>query len=196
VILAACSPKTETSEATAETAPEQKRLYIDVHDLDKVTFADVAEAHKKDLAAQGKNDVKFIKYWVDEEAGKVYCLAEASNPDMISKTHEEAHGLVPSSIHLVSDGPEVALTGKQLFLDIHRLGAESGVTAAAVAEAHDKDLAVQGKYDVNFINYWVDEKAGVVMCLSEAPDSSAVIRTHKEAHGMAPHEIAKVQQGE
>jgi hypothetical protein len=197
LVLVACSQKTDTtSEATAETTPEQKHLYIDVHDLGKVAFADVAEAHKKDLAAQGKNNVSFIKYWVDEEAGKVYCLSEAASPDMITKTHQEAHGLVPASIHLVSDGPEAALTGKQLFLDVHRLGAESGVTAAGVAEAHDKDLAVQGKHGVNFINYWVDEKAGVVMCLSEAPDSSAVIRTHKEAHGMAPHEIAKVQQGE
>jgi hypothetical protein len=30
---------------------------------------------------------------------------------------------------------------------------------------------VQPKYGVNFINYWVDEKNGVVMCLSEAADS-------------------------
>ena len=95
----------------------------------------------------------------------------------------------------MSDGPEASLTGKQLFLDIHRLEPGS-VTAAAVAEAHDKDLAVQGKHDVNFINYWVDEKEGVIMCLSEAPDSSAVITTHKEAHGLAPQEIRKVKQGE
>lgn len=197
LVLVACNPKTETSnDATAEADPKKKQLYIDVHDLGKVTFADVAEAHKKDLAVQGKHDVNFIKYWVDEEAGKVYCLSEAASPDMITKTHEEAHGLAPATIHLVSDGPEVDLTGKQLYLDIHRLGPESGLTAAGVAEAHDKDLAVQGKYDVNFINYWVDEKAGVVMCLSEAPDSSAVINTHKEAHGLAPHEIAKVKQGE
>ena len=76
LMLVACSPKTETSDDVAsETAPEKKQLYIDVHDLGKVTFADVAEAHKKDLAAQGKNNVSFIKYWVDEDAGKVYCLS-------------------------------------------------------------------------------------------------------------------------
>lgn len=36
------------------------------------------------------------------------------------------------------------------------------VTYAAVAEAHQKDLAVEKKYGVNFIDYWVDEQQGVV----------------------------------
>lgn len=196
----ACNSKTDmtasTDAETSEAAPEQKQLYIDVHDLGKVAFADVEAAHEKDLAIQEKYGVNFIKYWVDEDAGKVYCLSETSDPDMITKTHQEAHGLAPARIHRVSDGPEVSLSGKnQLFLDIHRLEPGS-VNAAAVAEAHDKDLAVQDKYGVNFINYWVDEKEGVIMCLSEAPDSSSVINTHKEAHGLAPHEIRKVKQGE
>ena len=65
-----------------------------------------------------------------------------------------------------------------------------------MADAHKKDLAAQGKYGMNFINYWVDEKAGVVMCLSEAADSNAIIATHKEAHGLIPVEILKVKQGE
>ena len=189
------STKENSGDVAAETATESKHLYIDVHDLDHVAFADVAEAHKKDLAVQEKYGVNFIKYWVDEGAGKVYCLSEASDPQMITKTHQEAHGLSPDNIHLVADGPEVALTGKDLYLDIHRVG-PGKVTAKDVAGAHDKDLAVQEKYHVNFINYWVDEKEGVIMCLSEAPDSSAVISTHKEAHGMAPNEIAKVRQGE
>ena len=34
------------------------------------------------------------------------------------------------------------------------------------------------------------------MCLSEAVDSNAVIKTHKEAHGLIPVEILKVKQAE
>jgi hypothetical protein len=82
-----------------------------------------------------------------------------------------------------------------LYLDIHELG-PGNVTAAAVAAAHQKDLAVEHKYGVNFINYWVDEKNGTVMCLSQAPDSTAVINTHKEAHGLIPVSVVKVQQGQ
>jgi hypothetical protein len=69
------------------------------------------------------------------------------------------------------------------------------VTAADVAAAHEKDLAVQGKHGVNFINYWVDEKAGVIMCLAEAADSNAVKKAHEEAHGLVPAFVLQVKEG-
>ena len=34
------------------------------------------------------------------------------------------------------------------------------------------------------------------MCLSQAPDSTAIIQTHKEAHGLIPDHIEKVKQGD
>ena len=52
------------------------------------------------------------------------------------------------------------------------------------------------KYGVNFIDYWVDEKEGVVVCLAQAKDSTDIIKTHKEAHGLLPVYIQKVQQGQ
>lgn len=189
----ACS----TREVKQEVADKSPKLYLDVHDLGagNVTFEAVAEAHKKDLAAQGEFDVNFIKYWVDEKAGKVYCLANAPSEANLFKTHHKAHGLVPDEIMEVTDGPEATLNGKQLFLDIHHL--EPGaVTAEAVAQAHQKDLDTQGKYDVNFINYWLDAKRGTVVCLSEAPDSLAVIKTHTEAHGLVPSKVERVKQGQ
>lgn len=191
-----CWGCTQKEPAQTEVASTAKKLYLDVHDIGpgKVTFAAVADAHKKDLATQGEFDVSFIKYWVDEQAGKVYCLAEASSEANLFKTHEKAHGLVPDNIMEVSSGTEAALNGRQLFLDVHHLEPGS-VTAEAVAGAHEKDLAVQGKYDVSFINYWVDERLGTVVCLSEAPDSLAVIKTHTEAHGLVPSKVERVQQG-
>ncbi|PSR57131.1 DUF4242 domain-containing protein [Adhaeribacter arboris] len=91
---------------------------------------------------------------------------------------------------------EAALTGgKYLFLDVHELGAGK-VTAQDVAAAHQKDLASQQKYGVNFINYWVSEKEGRVLCLSEAADSTAIIKTHQEAHGLLPAYVVQVKQGE
>jgi len=121
-------------------------------------------------------------------------LVESASEANLFKTHQKAHGLVPDYIMPVTDGPEAKLTGKQLFLDTHHLE-PSSVTAEAVAGAHTKDLAVQGKYGVSFINYWVDAKAGTVMCLSEAPDSLAVIHTHTEAHGLVPSKVERVKQG-
>ena len=187
------------SETTAPAAEaQQTSYYIDVHNLEpgKVKFSDVANAHQKDLATEGKYNVSFIKYWVDEEKGKVYCLSKATNEESIINTHKEAHGLVPSTVYKVSDGPEAAMTGnKPLYIDVHQLGVGK-VTARDVSSAHEKDLAVEKGHDVNFINYWVDEKKGMVMCLSEAPNSNAVIATHKQAHGLLPAFILQVKQGQ
>jgi hypothetical protein len=189
----------ESNEAVAEATPaKEKHLFLDVHNLEpgKVKFEDVAGAHQKDLATQGKYDVSFIKYWVDESAGKVYCLAEAADSASLSNTHKEAHGLIPDRVSMVSDGPEAKIDdASSLYLDIHYLGAGK-VTAADVAKAHEKDLAEQDAHGVKFINYWVDEKLGTVTCLSEAKDPEAIVSTHKAAHGLLPDKIEKVKQGQ
>ncbi|MFN8289495.1 MAG: DUF4242 domain-containing protein [Chitinophagaceae bacterium] len=175
-----------------------KHLFIDVHQLEpgKVKFEDVAAAHQKDLAAEGRYGVRFMKFWVDEKNGLVYCLSSAADSAAVISTHREAHGLLPSQVYEVTDGDLALIKNKEhLFLDIHFPGAGQ-VTAAAVAAAHKKDLAVQSKYGVSFINYWVDEKNGVVMCLSEAKDAEAVMNTHQEAHGLLPAQVLKVKQGQ
>jgi hypothetical protein len=153
-------------------------------------------AHQKDIATQGKYDVTFIKFWVDEQKGKVYCLSSAKDSNSIIETHREAHGLLPSRIYQVtSDSESTTIDGEQFFLDIHVLGA-GNVSAAAVAGAHEKDLATEKKYGVNFIDYWVDVQSGTIFCLSQAPNSNAIIQTHKEAHGLLPTYIYNVKQGQ
>lgn len=175
--------------------PEAK-LFMDVHELDSVTAEAVADAHRKDLAVQSKHGVNFLRYWVDETHGKVYCLAEAGDAQSVSSAHAEAHGLVPQNVYEVSAGIEEPATGEaRLFMDVHRLGAGK-VTPADVAAAHEKDLARQHEHGVNFINYWVDPRTGDVFCLSEADSADAVLSTHREAHGLVSDEIAEVIQGQ
>ena len=183
--------------AQETNAGAKKQLFIDVHYLGagKVTYEAVAQAHAKDLATEGKYHVKFLKYWVDTSRGAVYCLSSAFDTAAIVKTHAAAHGLLPDHIYPVTAGEHAAAHGgKNLYLDCHEFG-PGNVKAADVAGAHQKDLAVQKKYGVNLINYWVDEKAGVVMCLAEAPDADALIKTHKEAHGLIPKSVEEVKQG-
>lgn len=172
--------------------------YLDVHELEpgSVAYKDVVEAHKADLKTQGKYGVSFINFWVDEEKGYVYCLSMAEDPDHVHATHEEAHGLVPSTIYEVIEGEAANYKGNGfLFLDIHEVEPGS-VTAEAVAEAHKKDLETQGAHDVNFINYWVDVENGKIFCLSEAPSADAVKKTHEHAHGLVPGTVLRVVQGE
>src|SRR5436853_608072 len=93
-----------------------------------------------------------------------------------------------------SAGGDGGAGGKHLFLDVHQLDAAK-VTGKDVAAAHQKDLAMQKKYGVNLVNYWVDEKEGIVMCLAQAKDSMDLIKTHKEAHGLLPARVMMVKEG-
>jgi Protein of unknown function (DUF4242) len=80
-----------------------------------------------------------------------------------------------------------------LFMDVHNL--EGGVSAKDVADAHMKDVETQGQYGVNYKQYWVDEKAGKIFCLVEAPDAETAHTVHREAHGLVADEIYEVSQG-
>ncbi|MFL6105584.1 MAG: DUF4242 domain-containing protein [Marmoricola sp.] len=79
-----------------------------------------------------------------------------------------------------------------LYMDIHHV---DGVTADAVAEAHQKDLEVQGQHGVDYKQYWVDEANGKIFCLVEAPDADAANTVHREAHGLVADEIHEVVEG-
>jgi hypothetical protein len=78
------------------------------------------------------------------------------------------------------------------YLDIHDL---PGVKAGDVAGAHEADLRVQGAYDVDYKHYFVDEEAGKVFCLVDAPDRETAARVHREAHGLEAHTLHEVTQG-
>lgn len=79
-------------------------LFMDVHSIDGgVSAADVAGAHQSDLETQGKYSVSYLRYWVDEDAGKIFCLVEAGSADDASRVHREAHGLVADEIYPVSE---------------------------------------------------------------------------------------------
>ena len=80
-----------------------------------------------------------------------------------------------------------------LFMDVHRK--VDGLTAEAVAGAHQKDLEVQSRYGVNYRQYWFDDTSGTVFCLVEAPDTESAARVHREAHGLEADEILRVQEG-
>ena len=80
-------------------------LYMDVHTIaGGVTIDDVAKAHIADLLTQGPHDVSYLRYWVDERKGKVFCLVEAPSAQAATNVHREAHGLVAEEIYQVQEG--------------------------------------------------------------------------------------------
>jgi class 3 adenylate cyclase len=76
-----------------------------------------------------------------------------------------------------------------MYMDRHYV---EGATRHAVADAHQKDLALQDKYNVKFLTYWFDEMRCTAFCLIEAPNRDTIERAHDEAHGLVPNEIIEV----
>jgi class 3 adenylate cyclase len=76
-----------------------------------------------------------------------------------------------------------------IYMDRHYI---EGATRHGLALGHEKDLARQGKYGVNFLTYWFDEARCTAFCLVDAPDMESIRKTHDEAHGDVPHEIIEV----
>lgn len=77
-----------------------------------------------------------------------------------------------------------------IFLDRHDL---KGLTAVDIAEAHRKDLDVQGRYGVRFLTYWFDDTRGTAFCLIDAPDIETAMRVHDEAHGHIARDVIEVE---
>jgi hypothetical protein len=81
-------------------------LYMDVHQQlpEGATATDVAKAHAADVAMQDQYGVNYLKYWVNDKDGKVFCLVEAPDADTAVRVHREAHGLVADEIWEVQEG--------------------------------------------------------------------------------------------
>jgi hypothetical protein len=80
-------------------------LYMDIHKKVEGLTADAVEhAHQKDLEVQGSHDVQYLKYWFNEEDGKVFCLIDAPSKEAAEAVHREAHGLLADEIVEITEG--------------------------------------------------------------------------------------------
>src|SRR5205807_4799700 len=110
--------------------------YMDIHEIQGgISAEEVAKAHAHDVEVEGKYGVHYHKYWVNESAGKIFCLCHAPSAEAAMQVHREAHGLVAEKIIQVE--PEVA----DLFLggsEVNRAGAV--LLPGGVADARDPGI--------------------------------------------------------
>jgi class 3 adenylate cyclase len=109
-------------------------LYMDIHSVEGATAEALAEAHNADLAVQHKHCVHCLKYWFNEDRGKIFCLFDAPNADAAAAVHREAHGMMAEKI--IEVDPEVAdgLLGP---------GEVNNAGAVLVPGANDHDTGVR-----------------------------------------------------
>ena len=77
-----------------------------------------------------------------------------------------------------------------IYMDVHEdLG---DVTEEDIKHAHERDLALQDEYGVQFLTFWFNSPDGHAFCLVDAPSKEAAIAVHKGSHGLVPHNIVEV----
>jgi class 3 adenylate cyclase len=156
-------------------------MYLDVHEIDGVfSLEDVAAAHAADMAIQEKHGVNYLKYWCNEQKGRVFCMCTAPSAEAAERVHMESSGMRAERIvevdedfaeslmgaHTVNPAGCVIVHGKPdpgartiLFTDIvgsTELTQQLGDQAAmAVVEAHDRvvrgALAAHGGREVKHL---------------------------------------------
>src|SRR5438105_5723799 len=82
-------------------------LYMGIHEVPGgVSAEDVAKAHAQDVKIEDKYGVHYHKYWVNEKAGKIFCLCHAPDAEAAVEVHRQAHGMVADKI--IEIQPELA----------------------------------------------------------------------------------------
>lgn len=92
-------------------------LYMDYHKFPGITLETARNAHTADTKIQSKHDVTYHKYWVNEDAGAVFCLVEGPDKESCEKVHRYAHGDLPCA--MVELDPEYyeLIMGKNQLVD-------------------------------------------------------------------------------
>ena len=79
-------------------------LYMDFHKFDHITVEDVINAHIADQAVQDRFGVKYHQFWLNEDAGTVFCLTEGPDKKTCEAVHQLAHGNIACALVEVETG--------------------------------------------------------------------------------------------
>jgi len=92
-------------------------LFMDFHIIEEITIDEVKRAHIADLEVQDKYDVTYHQFWVNENAGTLFCLIEGPDKESCENVHREAHGNIACQITEVEEGFFKSLMGESFTMD-------------------------------------------------------------------------------
>ena len=92
-------------------------LFMDYHIVADIDIDAVKRGHMADKSVQDKYGVRYVQYWVNEEAGTIFCLIEGPDKESCEKVHQEAHGNIACKIIEVESGFYKLFMGETQRLD-------------------------------------------------------------------------------
>ena len=72
--------------------------------VEGLTAGAVADAHRRDLEIQDAHGVRYLRYWFDDDGGRVFCLVDAPSVDAAVTVHRAARGLLAHELIPVQEG--------------------------------------------------------------------------------------------
>ena len=79
-------------------------LFLHVHDAPGISAEEVRQAHLRDIPLGRSRNVDYLRYWVDSDAGKFFCLVEAPTALEAEAVHAAGHGMLPDEVYRVREG--------------------------------------------------------------------------------------------
>lgn len=140
-------------------------LYMDFHkDAHGVTDDQIKHIHEADLDVQDKYGVKYQKFWMNKEAGTIFCLVEGPSKEACIAVHGEAHG------HMACEIIEVQQSDVALFM------------GQAGTDNVGRVIHTDGQYDSSIRTFLFTDIVSSTELTQLVGDSKAIIilRKHNE----------------
>jgi AraC-like DNA-binding protein len=92
---------------------------MDFHRIPNITIEAAKKAHIEDEKIQNNFGVKYLQFWVNQQAGNLFCLVEGPDKETIEEVHRKAHGHVacamvelnPNHYSLIMDDKNLRVDG-------------------------------------------------------------------------------------
>jgi AraC-like DNA-binding protein len=92
-------------------------IFMDLHKASdfkvQPTVDDIMQYHAADLEVQQRLGVKIFQYWINEEAGLVFCLMEGPDKQSCLAVHRESHGNLACNIIELHGGDYMTFMGDE-----------------------------------------------------------------------------------
>lgn len=92
-------------------------LFMDFHKMENISIEAVKTAHLADIEVQEKYGVRYHQFWVNVEAGTVFCLTEGPDKESCEAVHRVSHGNNACAITEVEGGFYKTLMGEGMMVD-------------------------------------------------------------------------------
>ena len=92
-------------------------LFMDLHKMPNITMDEAKKAHIADELIQGRYGVKYLQFWVNVEAGLLFCLVEGPDKASVENVHRQSHGHVACAVVEVDPSYCSLIMGNNIRID-------------------------------------------------------------------------------